>query len=60
MVVENLCPPNFVKSLKAIASNNCVIKLVSLHTISKRSNNLTVHSSHPALEKLQSYFSSFD
>ena len=59
-VQENLWTPEFVKGLEAIAYSNCVVELVPLHTIIEGASNLTVHPSHPALEKLQSYFSSFD
>ncbi|MBE9170655.1 aminotransferase class IV [Pleurocapsales cyanobacterium LEGE 06147] len=59
-VGENLWTPEFVKDLEAIAYSNCVVELVPLRTIIERASNLTVCPSHPALEKLQSYFSSFD
>jgi 4-amino-4-deoxychorismate lyase len=59
-VKENLWTPDFVKGLEAIAYSNCVVEVIPLHTVTQRSNNLTVDVSHRAIKKLQSYFSLFN
>lgn len=59
-VKQNLWTPEFVKGLEAIAYSNCVVEVVPFHTIIERASNSTVRPNHPALDKLQSYFSAFD